>query len=139
MKLSNESQLVLDLIQLNSRIQRRLGGALSAHGLGVSEFMVLHELSDAPGKKLRRVDLAEKVGLSASGVTRLLNPMEKIGLVEKDRSARDARVSLVALSPAGVRMLRDVEAAINDAARSLLAASSAGKLRSMQTLVRSIH
>ena len=139
MKLSNESQLVLDLIQLNSRIQRRLGGALSAHGLGVSEFMVLRELSDAPGKKLRRVDLAEKVGLSASGVTRLLNPMEKIGLVEKDRSARDARVSLVALSPAGVRMLRDVEAAINDAARSLLAASSAGKLRSMQTLVRSIH
>ncbi|MDZ7871614.1 MAG: MarR family transcriptional regulator [Rheinheimera sp.] len=48
----------------------------------------------------RRSDLVELVGLSPSGITRLLLPLEKIGRVEKERNPRDARVSLVILSEA---------------------------------------
>jgi len=78
--------------------------------------MVMFHLSESTNKKLRRIDLAEKIGLSASGVTRLLNPMQKIGLVNKEESARDARVSLVKLTSAGGRIYRDAEKTFNESA-----------------------
>ncbi|MCW9026764.1 MAG: MarR family winged helix-turn-helix transcriptional regulator, partial [Thiovulaceae bacterium] len=52
-------------------------------------------------KTMRRIDLADKVGMSASGITRLLNPMEKIKIVKKEINARDARVSFVKITIAG--------------------------------------
>lgn len=79
----------------------------AVHGIGHIEFMVLLQLSQAPGECMRRIDLANAIGRSASGVTRLLRPMEKIGLVERDRSERDARVSLVRLTSSGQRILKD--------------------------------
>ncbi len=56
---------------------------------------------------MRRVDLAEKIGLTASGITRLLAPMEKIGLIQREPDARDARVSFVMLAPGGKRLLSE--------------------------------
>jgi len=67
-------------------------------GLGFQDFLVMYHISHAPDGVLRRIDLAEKMGMSASGVTRLLMPMEKIGLILKESHAHDARVSLVRLS-----------------------------------------
>lgn len=135
---TQEAQLVLSLINLNSKVHRKLGGALSVHGLGVTEYLVLVELKNAPNQVMRRIDLAKGVGLTASGVTRLLNPMEKVGLVEKTASERDARVSLVALSNAGKRMLEDVEPAVNDAAQSLLGPLDSRRMKQFGELVRAL-
>ncbi len=96
-----EADLVISIINQQSKVHKRVGAALSAHGIGLSEYLVLNQLYRATNQKMRRSDLAEQVGLSPSGVTRLLNPMEKIGLIEKEDSPRDARVSLVALSETG--------------------------------------
>lgn len=137
-KPNQEAQLILSMINLNSKIHRKLGGALSVHGLGVSEFLVLSELRIAPGQTMRRVDLAEGIGLTASGVTRLLNPMEKVGLVDKISSERDARVSLVALSKSGKRVLEEVEAAVNDAAQSLLRPLDAQRQQQLREVVRAL-
>lgn len=84
------------------RFDSRLGG-----GLGFSDFVILYYLSQAEGEKLRRIDLAEKVGLTASGITRLLAPMEKIGLIHRESDARDARVSFVLLAPGGKLLLSE--------------------------------
>lgn len=138
MQPSQEAQLVLGLINLNSKAHRRLGGALSVHGLGVSEYLVLLQLMRASNQTMRRVDLAERVGLTASGVTRLLNPMEKTGLVRKAASSRDARVSLVGLSPAGQRTFEDVDAAVNDAAQSLLGPLDARQQQRLGDLVQAL-
>ncbi|MEX0737750.1 MAG: MarR family transcriptional regulator [Pseudohongiella sp.] len=138
MEPTKEAQLVLSIINLNSKMNRKLGGSLSVHGLGVSEFLVLSQLRIAPNQTMRRVDLAEKVGLTASGVTRLLNPMEKIGLVEKTASSRDARVSLVALSKSGKRVLDEVEMAVNDAAESLLAPLDVQRQKQLAKLVHAL-
>lgn len=69
--------------------------------------MILLHLSRAPEQKLRRVDLAEKVGLSASAVTRKLAPLEKIGMVKREENARDARVSFVKLAKGGKKTLKE--------------------------------
>ena len=61
MSVSQESGLVIGAIHLYSKIQRRVSGALSAHGIGVTEYLVLHQLSSAPGRKMRRMDLAGRL------------------------------------------------------------------------------
>ena len=47
----------------------------AVHGLGLSDFAALHHLAEAPTNKLRRVDLAQRLALTPSGVTRLLGPL----------------------------------------------------------------
>ena len=54
---------------------------------------------------MRRIDLAEKIGLTASGVTRILLPMEKVGFIRKEVNKEDARSSLVILASGGKRKL----------------------------------
>ena len=56
---------------------------------------------------MRRVDLADAIGLTASGITRLLLPMEKIGLVKRESHIGDARVSYVVIAPGGANKLAE--------------------------------
>ncbi|MDD3762978.1 MAG: MarR family transcriptional regulator [Nevskiales bacterium] len=116
-----EADLIVALTHLQSRIEKQLSGPLSVHGISLTEFLVMRQLQRAPHGRLRRIDLAQGAGLSASGITRLLGPMEKIGLVEKVAAERDARVSLMALSKAGARIYREAEATFAEAAATLLA------------------
>lgn len=108
---SPEIRFFLDLAKTQSMLNRRFDAGLG--GISFSWFVIMCHLSEARDEKMRRIDLAEKVGLTASGVTRLLGPMEKIGLVRSEPSEHDARVSLIALAPGGKRKL---EEAVEDAA-----------------------
>jgi len=130
--------LVIDLMSLQSTIQKRVGGALSVHGLGISDYFVLNQLYIAPLQKMRRSDLAERVGLSPSGITRLLNPLEKIGLVDKELNPRDARVSLVTLSVSGKQVYEDAKVSFSEASRGLfesLNVTQQGKLSELIKMV----
>lgn len=87
-------------------LTRRLDNTLSSlHGLSFGDFQVLYHLQRAPGAKLRRVDLAERLGLTASGATRTLLPLEKLGLVAREADARDARVAYALLTDTGAALL----------------------------------
>lgn len=99
--------LVLQSALLWSTMVKKADQQLSVHGISFSEFCILHRLFQAPQQRLSRIELANSVGLSASGITRLLQPMEKIQLVEKEQNARDARVSLVKLSDTGLQIYLD--------------------------------
>jgi len=121
MATSRETELLIQLTNLQAAFQKTLTASLSAHGISVTEYLVLRQLEEAPGKKLRRIDLAQAVGLTPSGVTRLLNPMEKIGLVNKEAGARDARVSLVAIAPAGETIYRESSVTFAETSKELLA------------------
>ena len=105
--LSPAMELIIALSDAQGRVQKRIDAALSVHGISFTELTVLYHLGLAPGQMMRRIELAGAVGLSASGVTRLLVPMEKIGLVKREQNQRDTRVSLVKLTAAGGRILKD--------------------------------
>lgn len=128
-------ELLIQLASLQTKIQKRLSGPLSLYGIGLTEYLVLRRLSHAPGHSMRRIDLAQDVGLSASGVTRVLNPMEKIGLVKKDHVARDARVRLVALTPAGENVLTEANTAFTQVAESILTPIDGKKQKTLSDLV----
>ena len=98
-------KVFINLFKILTENSRRFNGGLD--GLGFNEFVILLHINQSSDKKIRRIDLAEKMGLTASGVTRILAPMEKIGLIKKETTQRDARVSFVAITPAGQRNLTE--------------------------------
>lgn len=102
--MSSTLTTLVDLSKFHADFNKYQDRWLSAFGISFTEFQVLHYLDSIPSRSMKRIDLAELIGLSASGITRLLNPMQKIGLVEKQESLRDARVSLVALTETGMNL-----------------------------------
>lgn len=71
------------------------------HGLTVNDYEALYLLSQAEGERMRRIDLAQRLVLTPSGVTRLLEGLERDGLVERIACSEDLRVSYAALTDAG--------------------------------------
>jgi DNA-binding MarR family transcriptional regulator len=78
----------------------------ASHGLTVSDYEVLLHLSRAPNMKLKRVDLAGHLLLTPSGVTRLLDGLQKSGYVCKAACEGDARVTYAVLTDAGLEKLK---------------------------------
>jgi len=99
-------EFCIRLSRAYATLTRRLDNVLSGlHGLSFADFMILYYLERAPGGRLRRVDLAERLGLTASGVTRGLLPLEKLGLVSRQPDPRDARVGYATLTDSGHQLL----------------------------------
>ena len=93
-------------LRAHAAITRELSAELEReHGLTINDYEVLLHLSRAPDRMMRRVDLAESVILTASGITRLLDGLEADGFVCKARCATDGRVSYAKLTDAGVEKL----------------------------------
>ncbi len=97
----------VSFLRAHAAITRELSVQLQReHGLTLNDYEVLLHLSHAEGGMLRRVDLAERVLLTASGITRLLEGLERAGFVRKQTCASDARVSYAQLTDEGVSKLR---------------------------------
>lgn len=74
--------------------------------LSLAAYDVLVQLSEAPGRRLRMTELADAVLLSRSGVTRLVDRLEKVGLVSRSRVADDGRGVAAELTEQGLSRLR---------------------------------
>jgi MarR family transcriptional regulator, 2-MHQ and catechol-resistance regulon repressor len=90
------------LLRGHAAVRRSLTAQLeAAHGLTVTDYEALWLLARAEGNCMRRVDLAAGLQLTASGVTRLLDGLERQGLVRKKACATDARVTYAVLTKPG--------------------------------------
>jgi DNA-binding MarR family transcriptional regulator len=95
------------LLRSHAGLRRILSTQLSAeHGLSISEYEALLRLSRAEDNALRRVDLAKELLLTPSGVTRLLDGLERAGFVEKGVCSSDARVTYAVLTSDGHEKVR---------------------------------
>ena len=120
-KITTEQQFSLTFAAAWRRLESRLDDSLGAiRGVSLAEYRLLRALADAPGAWASRVDLAKKVGLTPSGVTRALRPMEKLGVVTTAKSKRDARLALTSLTPAGKELVNDAAAVVNDTMKAVL-------------------
>ena len=118
---TKEQTLALTFAGAWNRLERRLDNSLgSIRGISLAEYRLLRALGDAPGSQASRVDLAEAVGLTPSGVTRALRPMEKLSIVSTVKSKRDARLAIAALTPAGRELLDDASGVVDDTMNTLL-------------------
>jgi len=119
--ITNEQALSLAFAASWNRLEKRLDSSLgSIRGISFAEYRLLRALSDAPNAWASRVDLANAVGLTPSGVTRALRPMEKLGYVTTAKSKRDARLALATLTPAGQELVNDASGVVDDMMKTIL-------------------
>ena len=103
----SEIRTWIRFLATHSAITRELEARLmGAHGLTLSDYDVLVQLARAPERKLRNIELAKAVVLTRSGVTRLVDGLEKDGLVRRSSCSSDKRGTFVALTDDGLARLR---------------------------------
>jgi DNA-binding MarR family transcriptional regulator len=108
---STPTELLLDvgeisawrgLLRVHATLVKALDSELeAAHGLGLTSYEVLMYLADAPDGRMRMHDLASSVLLSRSGLTRLVDRLERDGLLARATCPSDARGAFAGLTPAG--------------------------------------
>ena len=118
-----EVEAWVGLLRAHAAVTRQFNRELIAgHGLTINDFEVLMHLESAEGGRLRRVDLAERVLLTASGITRLLDGLERSELVCKASCAADARVTYAEITDAGRARLACARVSHIEGVRALFAA-----------------
>jgi DNA-binding MarR family transcriptional regulator len=120
-------------VTLRRELEARL---LAALGLTVKDYEVLLTLARADDGALRRVDLAEEALLSPSGVTRLLDGLERLGLVGKGQCETDARVTYAVITDEGRRIAAKAQAQYERVLHELIGGSLApGELDTLLDLL----
>ena len=122
---SSESSAAIEafvrLVRASAAVTRQLSAQLSAdHGLNINAYEALLRLARAPDSRMRRVDLASGLLLTAGGVTRLLDGLEREGYVAREECASDRRVSYAVLTEAGRGKLREASKSHTRQIRELL-------------------
>ena len=83
----------------------RFAAQFEEHRLSAVEFEVLLRLARSPGRRLRMTDLAGQTSLSTSGVTRVVDRMDRDGLVRREACASDRRSSYAVVTDDGLARL----------------------------------
>ena len=95
------------LLQVHSAVTQALDAQMrTEHGLSLSSYEVLMFLADAPDRRLRMADIADRALLSRSGLTRLVDRLVETGLVERRTCSDDGRGAFAQLTPAGLEQVR---------------------------------
>ena len=109
------------MLRAHATVFRELERALLAdHGFGVDAYGVLVTLVSAPAVRLTIGELGERRNLSPSGVSRSVDRLAKIGLVERSANPADGRSLLVGLTPQGLTRLRAAQVTHHAVVRELL-------------------
>jgi DNA-binding MarR family transcriptional regulator len=136
---SAATEFCLRLSRAAATLTRRFDAALgNHHGISYADYQLLKHLVRAPGSRLRRVDLAERLGLTASGVTRSLLPLEKIGLVARQSDPRDARVGYASITPAGSELVANADTIVELVSGEVTAAIAPGQLEALSALLAQV-
>jgi DNA-binding MarR family transcriptional regulator len=125
------------LLGAHATLTRELSAALVAsHGLTINDYGCLLLLSRAGEEGMRRIDLANQLQLSPSGITRLLDRLEDQGLVGKGECKSDARVSYAILTDDGLAKLKEAAPGhIEDIERRLAAELSDEEMKTLADLL----
>jgi DNA-binding MarR family transcriptional regulator len=121
---------------LHRSVLQELDGQLRRqHGLAVTEFDVLITLFNAPDRRLRMSELAERVLLSPAGTTHLVTRLERDGLVRREVDPADGRKWFTVLTDRGDSALKAARPTHNDVLRgTLLAATSPTDRRTLRRI-----
>lgn len=127
-------EALLSLASAHAQAEHYLG----AQGLSWVELRLLLLLRGASAPGRRPTELARELHLSPSGITRALLPLEKRGIVHRQRDPDDARASQTSLTPAGETLVDEAAAVAGERAAKLLRRLSVGQTKQLQRLLEEI-
>lgn len=111
----------------------------AAAGISATEFEVLLRLARTPGNHLRMTELAEQVGLTTSGTTRLVDRVEALGLAARESCPTDRRSFEVVLRPKGRRLLDKVLPKHLESLERHVAGPLGGELDALEAPMRALR
>jgi DNA-binding MarR family transcriptional regulator len=124
------------MLRAHAALTRELDAQLAReHKLPLSSYEVLLFLADAPEGRMRMAELAESVLLSRSGLTRLVDRLEREGLLKRKPCESDARGFFAEITPKGRRLFDAARRTHLDGVRTLfLSRFSRDELRALGAL-----
>jgi DNA-binding MarR family transcriptional regulator len=130
---------VVSLLRTADHLRRGLARVVEPHGLTLQQYNVLRILRGAGPRGLPTLDIGERMIEQAPGVTRLLDRLEKKALVKRERCPRDRRQVLVAITPAGLRLLSGLDGPVAKADDALLEALGPRRAQTLIHLLNTIR
>lgn len=132
---SRSQEGVVALLRTADQVRRKLSAAVEPSGLTLQQYNVLRILRGAGAEGLPTLEVAERMIEQAPGITRLIDRLEKKGLVARGRSARDRRQVFCRILPAGLRLLEKLDEPVDRADDACLAMlSRSDRLRLIRLL-----
>lgn len=129
------------LLEVQAELQRRLDGNITkVTGLSGIWFEVLLRLARSPEQQLRPTELASMTSFSSGGTTKLVDRIERAGLVERRPDPSDRRATLIAITDAGLAALRKGLAVhVPDLHRYLVDNLTANQARDLERTLRGLR
>ena len=131
---SPEEAAYLDLLRTADVLTRGAIGVLKAEELSTTQYNVLRILRGSP-EGLTCGEIASRMITRDPDVTRLLDRMEKRGLISRSRESRDRRVVLARISPEGLRLVNRLDEPVQKIHRKQLGHMGKDRLRALAELL----
>jgi MarR family transcriptional regulator, organic hydroperoxide resistance regulator len=132
---SLEQEVFLNLQRTADALSRRVAAALKPLGLSPTQFNVLRILRGAGNSGLPCGEIGERMVTRDPDITRLLDRMEKSGLIERHRESNDRRVITARISKEGLRLLAEFDAQDSKLERQMLGHMDERKLKALRKLL----
>ena len=133
---SLEQEAFLSLWRTYDRLRALEDELFARHELTPQQYNALRLLESQSPDKIRTLDLAARLVSRAPDITRLVDKLEKRGLVERDRPADNRRVVRIGITTAGADLLRELQKPIRDCHARQLGHLSARQLTDLVALLR---
>ena len=131
-----EEEAFLDLVRTTEQLSRRLVPVLKAEDLSATQYNVLRILRGAP-EGLACGEIAARMITRDPDITRLLDRLEKRGLISRCRESKDRRTVLTRITPEGLKILARLDKPVEEAHRAQLAHLGRERLRQLRELLSS--
>ena len=134
-KSSLEETVFLDLLRTSDVLARRIGYVLKDAELSSNQYNVLRILRGAP-EGLPCGEIGSRMITRDPDITRLLDRLEKRGLISRTRETKDRRMVLTRISPEGLKLLAQLDEPVQQAHREQLGHLGKDRLRALTELLR---
>ena len=120
---SSAHEAVVSILRTAALVQRRIAQVVEGSGMTIQQYNVLRILRGAAPVGLPTLAIRDRMIEEAAGITRLLDKLEQAGHVVRERSTPDRRQVLCQITPAGLRLLTQLDEPVdiaNDQALAML-------------------
>jgi len=128
---SPHQEAAIGVVRTSDLLHRLMSRIVEPHGISLQQFNVLRILRGARPERLPTLTIAERMIEQTPGITRLLDRLERKGLVRRERCDSDRRQVMCEITPRGLALLELADAPVARAEREIMSALSADELRTL--------
>jgi DNA-binding MarR family transcriptional regulator len=132
-------EAVLNLLVASGHVRVRLDRVCVDHGVTLGQYNVLRILKGVHPAGHARCEIARRMLERSPDVTRLIDRLERQGLVERGRSEDDRRLSVTRITRKGLRVLEEMQPGIQSAHREIAERLSADDARQLSRICESLY